>query len=190
MFHLIFVHYTLSSVWVGEWPLFGKIAACSVGHMFPLSFVCLYFFIYFPLWFKERDLALIAPVPVHCFSIIFILLTFHFQDNMLTTGLDIISIAFNLSIQTDTAIQLTLKYRTRMMTTMTATPNTEKTTANTMTKALSSDDCTYTEKKRAFKTVPLSHITCNSPQPKITNKFFGRHYDFVSFRNFQAQAIS
>ena len=24
MFHLIFVHYTFSSVWVAEWPPFGK----------------------------------------------------------------------------------------------------------------------------------------------------------------------
>ena len=24
MFHLMFVHYTLSSVWVAEWPPFGK----------------------------------------------------------------------------------------------------------------------------------------------------------------------
>ena len=24
MFHLIFVHYNLSSVWVAEWPPFGK----------------------------------------------------------------------------------------------------------------------------------------------------------------------
>ena len=24
MFHLMFVHYTLSSVWVAEWPHFGK----------------------------------------------------------------------------------------------------------------------------------------------------------------------
>ena len=40
MFHLRFVHYTLSSVWVAEWPPFG-IAARLVGHMFPLSFVYL-----------------------------------------------------------------------------------------------------------------------------------------------------
>ena len=24
MFHLMFVHYTFSSVWVAEWPSFGK----------------------------------------------------------------------------------------------------------------------------------------------------------------------
>ena len=27
MFHLIFVHYTFSSVWVAEWPPFSEIAA-------------------------------------------------------------------------------------------------------------------------------------------------------------------
>ena len=57
MFHLKFVHYTLSSVWVAEWPPFGKLlparlAICS--HC--LLSVCI-FFIYFPFWFKERDLA-------------------------------------------------------------------------------------------------------------------------------------
>ena len=42
-FHLIFVYYTFSSVWVAEWPPFLEIAARSVGHMFLLSFVYLYF---------------------------------------------------------------------------------------------------------------------------------------------------
>ena len=41
MFHLMFVHYTFSSVWVAEWPPFGEIAARSVGHLFSLSFVYL-----------------------------------------------------------------------------------------------------------------------------------------------------
>ena len=41
MFHLMSVHYTLSSVWVSEWPPFLKIAARSVGHMFQLSLVYL-----------------------------------------------------------------------------------------------------------------------------------------------------
>ena len=36
MFHLMFVRYTLSSVWVAEWPAFGEKAARSVGHMFSL----------------------------------------------------------------------------------------------------------------------------------------------------------
>ena len=41
MFHLMFVHYTFSSVWVAEWPPVWEIAARSVGHMFSLSFVYL-----------------------------------------------------------------------------------------------------------------------------------------------------
>ena len=46
MFHLKFVSYTFSSVWVAEWPPFLEIAARSVGHM------CLFvIFIYFPFWF-------------------------------------------------------------------------------------------------------------------------------------------
>ena len=40
VFHLMFVHHALSSVWVAEWPPFG-ISARSVGHMFSLSFVYL-----------------------------------------------------------------------------------------------------------------------------------------------------
>ena len=52
MFNLMFVNYTFSSVWVAEWPPFGKyVAARSVSHVFSLSFVYLYFFIYFPFWF-------------------------------------------------------------------------------------------------------------------------------------------
>ena len=42
MFHLMFVHYTFSSVLAAEWPpIGGKIAAHSVGHLFSLSFACL-----------------------------------------------------------------------------------------------------------------------------------------------------
>ena len=36
MFHFMFVHYTFSSVWVAEWPPFGKIAARSVSNLFSL----------------------------------------------------------------------------------------------------------------------------------------------------------
>ena len=37
MFHFMFVHYTLSSVWVAEWPCtIRKIAARSVGNLFSL----------------------------------------------------------------------------------------------------------------------------------------------------------
>ena len=38
MFHFMFVHYTFSSVWVTEWPPFGKIAARSVSNLFSLYF--------------------------------------------------------------------------------------------------------------------------------------------------------
>ena len=67
MFHFMFVHYTFSSVWVAEWPPFGKwlparLAICSncilpICNIYSRSGVCL----------------LIAPVPVHCFSITFVM---------------------------------------------------------------------------------------------------------------------
>ena len=43
MFLFMFVHYTFSSVWVAEWPPFGKylIAARSVSNLFSLYFVYL-----------------------------------------------------------------------------------------------------------------------------------------------------
>ena len=44
MFHFMFVHFTFSSVWVTEWPPFGKIAARSVSNLFSLYFVYLYLF--------------------------------------------------------------------------------------------------------------------------------------------------
>ena len=37
-FHLTCVHIIFSSVWVAEWPSFGKIAAHSGDHMFSLYF--------------------------------------------------------------------------------------------------------------------------------------------------------
>ena len=46
MFHLMFVHYTFSSVRIAEWPPFGNKAAGSVSHLLSLSFVYkLYLFI-------------------------------------------------------------------------------------------------------------------------------------------------
>ena len=41
MFYFMFVHYTLSSVWVAEWPSFGKLAARLVSNLFSLYFVYL-----------------------------------------------------------------------------------------------------------------------------------------------------
>ena len=49
---------------------FWEIVARSVGHMFSLSFVLLYLFI-FRFGFESGILLLIAPVPVHCFYITF-----------------------------------------------------------------------------------------------------------------------
>ena len=70
MFHFMFVHYTFSSVWVAEWPPFGKklparLAICS--HC--ILSICNIFFSRFG--FKSGICLLIAPVPVHCFSITF-----------------------------------------------------------------------------------------------------------------------
>ena len=72
IFHLIFAHYAFSSVWVADWPPFGKklpawLAICS--HR--LLSICILFISHFG--FKSGILLLIAPVPVHCFSISFIL---------------------------------------------------------------------------------------------------------------------
>ena len=66
MFHLMLVHYTFTSVWVAEWP-----PVLSVGNMFSLSFVYLYFLFISHFGFKSGILLLIATVPVHCFSITF-----------------------------------------------------------------------------------------------------------------------
>ena len=41
MFHLMFIHYTFSSVWVADGHLLENIAACSVDHLFSLSFAYL-----------------------------------------------------------------------------------------------------------------------------------------------------
>ena len=40
MFHLMFIHYTFSSVWVDDGHLLGNIAACSVDHLFCLLPIC------------------------------------------------------------------------------------------------------------------------------------------------------
>ena len=68
VFHLMFVHYTFSSVWVAEWPPFGN--SCPLG--WPCVLFCLFvIFIYFPFGFRSGIWLSIAPVPVHCFSITF-----------------------------------------------------------------------------------------------------------------------
>ena len=82
MFHFMFVHYTFSSVWVAEWPPFGKwlparLTICS--HCF-----CLFVKLFISRFgFKSGICLLIAPVPVHCFSITFtILLAFLFRVSL------------------------------------------------------------------------------------------------------------
>ena len=71
MFHIMFVHYTFSSVWVAEWPPLGLIAARSVSNLFSLCFVYLQYLIISCFGFKSGICILVAPVPVHCFSISF-----------------------------------------------------------------------------------------------------------------------
>ena len=69
MFHFLFVHYTFSSVWVAEWPPFGKyLPSRSVICSHCILSVCDIYL--FPVYgFKSGICLLIAPVPVHCFSI-------------------------------------------------------------------------------------------------------------------------
>ena len=55
MFHLMFVHYTLSSVWVAEWLPFGKklpawLAMCS--HC--LLSICIFFYLFPTLVIRAR----------------------------------------------------------------------------------------------------------------------------------------
>ena len=71
MFHLMFVHYTFSSVWVADVSTFWEIAARLVGHLFLLSFFYLYYLFISRFGFKSGIWLKIAPVPVHCFSITF-----------------------------------------------------------------------------------------------------------------------
>ena len=37
MFHFMFAHYTFSSVWVAEWPSFGKLSGHLLGNSCPLG---------------------------------------------------------------------------------------------------------------------------------------------------------
>ena len=76
MFHLMSVHYTFSSVGVPEWPPFGKwlparLAICS--HC--ILSICIFFLFIYHFGFKSGIWLLIAPVPVHYFSITFITAT-------------------------------------------------------------------------------------------------------------------
>ena len=50
---------------------FWEIVACSVSNLFPLYFVYLLYLFISRFGFKSGICLLIAPVPVHCFSITF-----------------------------------------------------------------------------------------------------------------------
>ena len=68
MFQLMFVHYTLSLVWVADGPPFGK--SCPLGWPYVLILFCQSVFLFISHFgFKTGIWLLIAPVPVHCFSI-------------------------------------------------------------------------------------------------------------------------
>ena len=73
MIRLMFVHYTLSSVWVAEWPPFEKklptrLAICSYCIL-----VYLYFLIIYHFGLKNEMWLLTAPAPVYCFSSTYII---------------------------------------------------------------------------------------------------------------------
>ena len=68
MFHLMFVHYTFSSVWVPEWPPLGN--SCPLGWPFVLIVFCLFVFLFISHFGLMRGIwLLIALVLVHCLSI-------------------------------------------------------------------------------------------------------------------------
>ena len=69
MFQLMFVHYTLRSVWVVEWPYFWKKLPARLVIMFPMSFVYLYDLFISHFGFKKGILLLIAQVSFHCFPV-------------------------------------------------------------------------------------------------------------------------
>ena len=71
MFHFKFVHYTFSQFGLLSGHLLG-IAARSVSNLFSLYFVYLQYLFISRFDFKSGICLLFAPVPVHCFSIIFI----------------------------------------------------------------------------------------------------------------------
>ena len=61
MFHLMFVHYTFSSVWVAEWPPFGKelsiqLAVCS--HC--VLYICSFSYFESDVWFLILQFLVIA----------------------------------------------------------------------------------------------------------------------------------
>ena len=72
IFHHMFVHYTFSSVWVAEWPSFGK--SCPLGWPCILILFCLFVFHLFPILVSRTGFFffLIAQVLVHCLLVTFL----------------------------------------------------------------------------------------------------------------------
>ena len=71
MFHLMFVHHTLSSLFgLLSDHLFGN--GCPLGWPFVLIVFCLFVILDISHFgFESRICLLIAPVPVHCFLVTF-----------------------------------------------------------------------------------------------------------------------
>ena len=65
------IHRTLSSCFFFNTVSFWEIAARSVNNLFSLYFVYLFYLFISRFGFKSGICLLIAPVPVHCFSITF-----------------------------------------------------------------------------------------------------------------------
>ena len=71
MFHIMFAHYTFSSVGLLSGHLLEN-SCRSVSNLFSLYFGYLQYLFISRSGFKSGVCLLIAPVPVHCFSITFI----------------------------------------------------------------------------------------------------------------------
>ena len=68
MIHLMFVHYTFSSVWVAEWSPFEN--RCPLVWPFVLNVFCVFFFLFISHFGSQSGMwLLITPVPVHCFNL-------------------------------------------------------------------------------------------------------------------------
>ena len=58
MFHFMFVHYTFSSVWVAEWPPFGKyIVSRSVSKICSHCNLSICYIFLFPVWVLRAGFA-------------------------------------------------------------------------------------------------------------------------------------
>ena len=77
-FHLMFVHNTLSSVWVAKWPSQVSGKNYPLGWPCVLIVSCLFFFYQFLVFFSHFGFEggvwiLIGPVPVHCLLVTYII---------------------------------------------------------------------------------------------------------------------